>query len=118
MLSWESLQVILQWLETSGRLVRHLEHRQVVWLVSGVSEAFKRDTNDLKLNLGVGAYRTEELKPYVLSVVKKVPSSPAHPCMSLLPRSPHTTSGGHMDHTHMQHWLMVALQGPHAGPCP
>ena len=37
----------------------------------GVSEAFKRDTNDLKLNLGVGAYRTEELKPYVLDVVKK-----------------------------------------------
>ena len=39
---------------------------------AGVSEAFKRDTNDLKLNLGVGAYRTEELKPYVLNVVKKV----------------------------------------------
>lgn len=38
---------------------------------AGVSEAFKRDTNDLKLNLGVGAYRTEELKPYVLNVVKK-----------------------------------------------
>ena len=38
----------------------------------GVSEAFKRDTNDTKLNLGVGAYRTEELKPYVLDVVKKV----------------------------------------------
>ena len=37
-----------------------------------MSEAFKRDTNDLKLNLGVGAYRTEELKPYVLDVVKKV----------------------------------------------
>lgn len=37
-----------------------------------MSEAFKRDTNDLKLNLGVGAYRTEELKPYVLNVVKKV----------------------------------------------
>ncbi|EIE18335.1 aspartate aminotransferase [Coccomyxa subellipsoidea C-169] len=39
--------------------------------ILGVSEAFKRDTNDLKLNLGVGAYRTEELKPYVLNVVKK-----------------------------------------------
>lgn len=37
-----------------------------------MSEAFKRDTNDLKLNLGVGAYRTEQLKPYVLNVVKKV----------------------------------------------
>jgi aspartate aminotransferase, chloroplastic len=40
--------------------------------ILGVSEAFKADTNDLKLNLGVGAYRTEELHPYVLNVVKKV----------------------------------------------
>lgn len=40
--------------------------------ILGVSEAFKADTNDLKLNLGVGAYRTEELNPYVLEVVKKV----------------------------------------------
>ncbi|XP_062101263.1 aspartate aminotransferase P2, mitochondrial [Humulus lupulus] len=39
--------------------------------ILGVSEAFKADTNDLKLNLGVGAYRTEELHPYVLDVVKK-----------------------------------------------
>lgn len=40
--------------------------------ILGVSEAFKADTNELKLNLGVGAYRTEEIKPYVLNVVKKV----------------------------------------------
>ncbi|VFQ60719.1 unnamed protein product [Cuscuta campestris] len=39
--------------------------------ILGVSEAFRADTNDLKLNLGVGAYRTEELQPYVLDVVKK-----------------------------------------------
>ncbi|GJM87139.1 hypothetical protein PR202_ga03064 [Eleusine coracana subsp. coracana] len=39
--------------------------------ILGVSETFKADTNDLKLNLGVGAYRTEELQPYVLNVVKK-----------------------------------------------
>ncbi|WZY68408.1 hypothetical protein YC2023_000648 [Brassica napus] len=39
--------------------------------ILGVSEAFKADTNELKLNLGVGAYRTEELQPYVLNVVKK-----------------------------------------------
>ncbi|XP_042475010.1 aspartate aminotransferase, chloroplastic [Macadamia integrifolia] len=39
--------------------------------ILGVSEAFKADTNDMKLNLGVGAYRTEELQPYVLNVVKK-----------------------------------------------
>ena len=40
--------------------------------ILGVSEAFKADKNDLKLNLGVGAYRTEELQPYVINVVKKV----------------------------------------------
>ncbi|KAI3503727.1 hypothetical protein L1887_32176 [Cichorium endivia] len=39
--------------------------------ILGVSEAFKADTNELKLNLGVGAYRTEE-QPYVLKVVRKV----------------------------------------------
>ncbi|KAM0900738.1 hypothetical protein ACQ4PT_020441 [Festuca glaucescens] len=39
--------------------------------ILGVSEAFKADTSDLKLNLGVGAYRTEELQPAVLNVVKK-----------------------------------------------
>lgn len=39
--------------------------------ILGVSEAFKRDASDAKLNLGVGAYRTEELKPYVLNVVRK-----------------------------------------------
>lgn len=41
--------------------------------ILGVSEAFKADTSPDKLNLGVGAYRTEDLKPYVLDVVKKVP---------------------------------------------
>ena len=40
--------------------------------ILGVSEAFKADSSPDKLNLGVGAYRTEELKPYVLGVVKKV----------------------------------------------
>lgn len=42
--------------------------------ILGVSEAFKADTDEKKLNLGVGAYRTEELQPYVLDVVKKVGS--------------------------------------------
>ena len=40
--------------------------------ILGVSEAFKADNSSDKLNLGVGAYRTEDLKPYVLDVVKKV----------------------------------------------
>jgi len=39
--------------------------------ILGVTEAFKADTDERKLNLGVGAYRTEELQPYVLSVVRK-----------------------------------------------
>lgn len=39
--------------------------------ILGVSEAFKASTSANKLNLGVGAYRTEDLKPYVLDVVKK-----------------------------------------------
>lgn len=39
--------------------------------ILGVSEAFKASKDPNKLNLGVGAYRTEELQPYVLEVVKK-----------------------------------------------
>ncbi len=39
---------------------------------TGVSEAFRADTDPTKLNLGVGAYRTEEVQPYVLNVVRKV----------------------------------------------
>ncbi|KAL0330578.1 UNVERIFIED_CONTAM: Aspartate aminotransferase, chloroplastic [Sesamum radiatum] len=39
--------------------------------ILGVSEAFRADTHEMKLNLGVGAYRTEDLQPYVLNVVKK-----------------------------------------------
>jgi len=52
--------------------------------ILGVSEAFKKDTNDLKLNLGVGAYRTEEIQPYVLDVVKKVNSLLVHVMVGLL----------------------------------
>jgi hypothetical protein len=35
--------------------------------ILGVSEAFKKDTSPDKLNLGVGAYRTDELQPCVPS---------------------------------------------------
>ena len=35
------------------------------------AEAFKKDPSSQKINLGVGAYRTEEGKPLVLNVVKK-----------------------------------------------
>ncbi|KAL0402968.1 UNVERIFIED_CONTAM: Aspartate aminotransferase, chloroplastic [Sesamum radiatum] len=37
----------------------------------GISEAFGADRHEMKLELGLGAYRTEDLQPYVLNVVKK-----------------------------------------------
>lgn len=40
--------------------------------ILGVTEAFKKDTNPKKMNLGVGAYRDGDGKPYVLPVVRKV----------------------------------------------
>lgn len=39
--------------------------------ILGITEAFKRDQNPKKINLGVGAYRTEEGKPLVLNVVRQ-----------------------------------------------
>jgi aspartate aminotransferase len=39
---------------------------------TGVTEAFKADKDPRKINLGVGAYRDENGKPYVLPSVKKV----------------------------------------------
>lgn len=39
--------------------------------ILGVSDAFKASDSPDKLNLGVGAYRTDDLQPYVLEVVKK-----------------------------------------------
>lgn len=39
--------------------------------ILGVTEAFRKDDSADKLNLGVGAYRTEEGKPMVLRVVRK-----------------------------------------------
>lgn len=40
--------------------------------ILGVSEAFKKDPSPKKMNLGVGAYRDDGGKPYVLTSVKKV----------------------------------------------
>ncbi|KAI8384698.1 aspartate aminotransferase [Radiomyces spectabilis] len=39
--------------------------------ILGVTEAFKKDSSPKKMNLGVGAYRDDNGKPYVLSCVKK-----------------------------------------------
>ena len=38
--------------------------------ILGITEAFKKDSNDKKINLGVGAYRDDKGKPYVLPSVK------------------------------------------------
>jgi hypothetical protein len=54
--------------------------------ILGVSEAFKASKDPNKLNLGVGAYRTEELQPYVLEVVKKVGSWQCRSC-TVMPAS-------------------------------
>lgn len=42
--------------------------------ILGVSEAFKKDTNPNKINLGVGAYRDDNNKPFVLPSVRKAES--------------------------------------------
>ena len=42
--------------------------------ILGITEAFKKDTNPNKMNLGVGAYRDDSGKPYVLPSVRKVVS--------------------------------------------
>lgn len=39
--------------------------------ILGISDAFRADTHPQKLNLGVGAYRTEDGKPLVLGAVRK-----------------------------------------------
>ncbi|XP_058451617.1 aspartate aminotransferase, mitochondrial isoform X2 [Malaya genurostris] len=40
-------------------------------VILGVTEAYKRDTNPKKINLGVGAYRDDNGKPFVLPSVLK-----------------------------------------------
>ncbi|KAH8555210.1 aspartate aminotransferase [Umbelopsis sp. PMI_123] len=39
--------------------------------ILGVTDAFKKDTDSRKMNLGVGAYRDDNGKPFVLSSVRK-----------------------------------------------
>ena len=40
--------------------------------ILGVTEAYRRDTNPKKINLGVGAYRDDNGKPFLLPSVIKV----------------------------------------------
>ncbi|XP_017493733.1 PREDICTED: probable aspartate aminotransferase, cytoplasmic, partial [Rhagoletis zephyria] len=39
--------------------------------IFALSKAYKEDTNPKKVDLGIGAYRTNEGKPWVLPVVRK-----------------------------------------------
>lgn len=47
-------------------------HPQYLDPILGVTEAFKKDTSPNKMNLGVGAYRDDNGKPFVLECVRKV----------------------------------------------
>jgi aspartate aminotransferase len=40
--------------------------------ILGVTVAFNKDTHPNKMNLGVGAYRDDDGKPYILNCVRKV----------------------------------------------
>lgn len=40
--------------------------------ILGITEAFLKDKNPKKVNLGVGAYRDDNSKPWVLPSVKEV----------------------------------------------
>ncbi|XP_048488307.1 aspartate aminotransferase, mitochondrial [Plutella xylostella] len=40
-------------------------------VILGISEAYKKDTNEKKVNLGVGAYRDDNGKPFILPSVQK-----------------------------------------------
>jgi aspartate/tyrosine/aromatic aminotransferase len=40
--------------------------------IFNLTTAYKNDSSSNKVNVGVGAYRTDEEKPWVLPVVKKV----------------------------------------------
>ena len=40
--------------------------------ILGTAIAFKNDPSKDKVNLGIGAYRDEEGKPYVFKIVKEV----------------------------------------------
>jgi len=46
--------------------------------ILGVTEAFKKDSNPKKMNLGVGAYRGDDGKPFILESVKQVRYCPLY----------------------------------------
>lgn len=44
----------------------------------GLMAAFRRDQDANKVDLGIGAYRDDNAKPWILPVVKKVSFCPRH----------------------------------------
>ena len=46
----------------------------------GLMAAYRKDDFDKKVDLGIGAYRDNNAKPWVLPVVKKVPKAPLPRC--------------------------------------
>ena len=42
----------------------------------GLMKAYREDPSEKKVDLGIGAYRDNNAKPWVLPVVKKVSSNP------------------------------------------
>ncbi len=54
----------------SSRLWSHVPLGPVDAIL-GITEAFRADTHPKKINLGVGAYRTNDGKPYVLECIQK-----------------------------------------------
>jgi len=60
---------------TASRIITRANHWAAVPMgppdaILGVSEAFKKDPNPAKMNLGVGAYRDDNGKPFVLPSVR------------------------------------------------
>jgi len=55
----------------------------------GLMAAYRKDTFDKKVDLGIGAYRDDNAKPWVLPVVKKV----RQPCWEDIRGLPCTSPG-------------------------
>ncbi|XP_058815761.1 aspartate aminotransferase, mitochondrial-like [Topomyia yanbarensis] len=77
----KTLQRSAALLRSPGAFENFVGHRSCSWwgtvqmgppdVILGVTEAYKRDTNPKKINLGVGAYRDDNGKPFVLPSVLK-----------------------------------------------
>lgn len=48
----------------------------------GLMAAYRKDSSDKKVDLGIGAYRDDNAKPWVLPVVKKVQSTTIVLCLT------------------------------------